>query len=90
MLLLCIFKQFFVPYGYSLNRVGVKFLTSNQRTKHTCTMSSDGSPKEKQFMNNLPKKNVSRNGAYPKFKVLVHFWLDQIYPLKTSQNIAKS
>ena len=46
-------------------------------------------PKEKQFMDNLPKFCLSRNGAYPKFKVLVHFWLDQIYPSK-AQNIAKS
>ena len=30
-------------------------------------------------MDNLPKFCLSRNGAYPKFKVLVHFWLDQVF-----------
>ena len=41
-------NNFFVPYGWTLNRVGVKFLMSNQRTKSTRgTMSLDGSPKAK-------------------------------------------
>ena len=45
--------------------------------------------KKRQFMSSLPKLCLSRNETYPKFTVLVHFWLGQIYPLKT-QNIAKS
>ena len=47
--------------------------------------------KQKHFMNNLPKFCLSRNRTYPKFTVLVHFWLGQIYPLKMKrENIAKS
>ena len=46
-------------------------------------------PKQKQFMDNLPKFSLSRNGAYPKFTVLVHFWLGQIYPLKAHKILLK-
>ena len=50
-----------------------------------------GKAKQRQIMNNLPKFCLSRNGTYPKFTVLVHFWLGQIYPLKMKrENIAKS
>ena len=34
-----------------------------------------GRAKQRQFMNNLPKFCLSRNGKYPKFTVLVHFSL---------------
>ena len=93
MLLLCIFKQIFRPYVRLDIKQGGGQISNVESTycKYACTMSLDGAPpKQKQFMDNLPKFCLSRNGAYPKFKVLVHFcWLDQIYPLK-AQNIAKS
>ena len=61
----------------------------NQRTKHTCTISFDGSPKGKTDYGQSSKTLFKQKwGIYPKFKVLVHFWLDQIYLLK-AQNIAK-
>ena len=48
-----------------------------------------GKANQRQFMNNLPKFCLSRKGTYPKFTVLVvHFWLGQIYLLKT-QNIGR-
>ena len=38
--------------------------------------------KQRHFMNNLLKFCWSRNKTYPKFTVLVHFWLSQIIPWK--------
>ena len=89
-------NNFFVPYEWTLNRVGVKFLTSNQHPKHACVRSTRGTKwvsmapqKQKLFMNNLPKFCLSRNRAYPKFTVLVHFWLGQIHSLKAHKILAK-
>ena len=74
-------NNFFVLYGWMLRRMGVKFLTSNQHTKHTWHNEFGWLPQQqKQFMDNLLKFCLSRNRPYPKFAVLVHFWLGQIYP----------
>ena len=84
-------SNFFVSYRLTLNRVGVKFLTSNQqrtKSKHACTMSLDGSPKAKIVYGKSSKILFKQKWAYANFTVLVHFWLRQIYPLK-AQNIAK-
>ena len=40
-------------------------------------------------MDYLSKFCLSRNGACPKFTVLVHFGLDQIYPLKAHKILLK-
>ena len=77
MLLLCISKQFFFAVWVDiwLNRVGVKFLTLNQRTKHACTMSLDGSPKGKTIYGQSSKILSKQKWGIPKkFKVLVHFF----------------
>ena len=51
-------------------------------------MSLDGSPKAKTVYGQSSKILFMQKWGIPKFKVLVHFWLNQIYPLKV-QNIAK-
>ena len=73
-----------------LNRVGVKFLTSNQRTKLAYTMSLGGSPKGKTVYGQSSKTLFKQKWGIPKAKF--HFWLDQIYPLFAlkAQNIARS
>ena len=81
-------NNFFVPYGWTLNRVGVKFLTSNQlqstQVRSTRgTMSLDGSPKAKTVYRQSSEILFKQKWGihYPKFTVLVHFWLGKIYPL---------
>ena len=61
------------------NRVRVKFLMSNQRTKLAYTMSLDGSPKGKTIYGQSSKTLFKQKWGIPKAKF--HFWLDQIYLL---------
>ena len=44
-------------------------------------------PQRKNSLWTIFQNFVSKNGAYSKFKFLVHFWLDQIYPLKLKRKI---
>ena len=84
-------NNFFVPYGWMLNRVGVKFLTSNQNVKRASgTMSLDGSPRAKTVYGQSSKILFKQKWDIPiKFTVLVHFWLGQIYPLKSLKILLK-
>ena len=84
-------NNFFVPYGWMLNRVGVKFLTSNQNVKRACgTMSLDGSPRAKTVYGQSSKILFKQKWDIPiKFTVLVHFWLSQIYSLKAHKILLK-
>ena len=93
MLLLCIFKQIFRPYVQLDIKQGGGQISNAESTycKYACTMSLDGAPpKQKQFMDNLPKFCLSRNGTCPKFKVLVHFcWLGTKFTLWKSKILLK-
>ena len=73
------FRGFLGPFSPKYDPILLKFLPEVVSDK----------AKQRQFMNSLPKFCLSRNETYPKFPVLVHLWLGQIYPLKT-QNVAKS
>ena len=46
-------NNFFVPYGWTLNRVGVKFLMSNQRTKQAWHNEFGWLPKSKNSLRTI-------------------------------------
>ena len=85
MLLLCIFKQVFVPHGWTLKRVGVKFLTPNRRTKRTCTMSLDGSPKAKIVYGQSSKILFKQKWIIPKVYSFSPFLAGPNLPLESAK-----
>ena len=95
MLISCIFKQFFCAIWVDVKQGGGQI--SNAKSMYKVRMYEArvaqwvwmAPQKQKQFMDNLPKFCLSRNGTYPKFTALVHFWLGQIYPLKAHKILLK-
>ena len=95
MLLSSIFKQFFCAVRVDVKQGGGQI--SNIKSMYEARVYEVrvaqwvwiAPQKQKQFMDNLPKFCLSRNGAYPKFTVLVYFWLGQIYPLKAHKILLK-
>ena len=81
-----------MPQGWTLNRVGVKFLTSNQgnvlRTRGT--MSLDGFPKAKTVYGQFPKILFKQKWGITKIYGFSPFLAGPNLPLESAENIAKS